>query len=197
MTFRAGSHLYSLDTSTIATTSHHYRHFYGKLNLYLFPEIFWIQTYCSFLCQSKMYFKDKGQNYIFLSQKVNKYMKLNNNNSISVQISVELLVYYAFKKDPFWYALLRWHCWLSLKPGGGGVNQVWFGWGRATETWKVDPFLYQILLKNETHINTRATNLTQNFPTISHHFPKLLSFQANFGNFGIRLMKLVLFLRQF
>ena len=28
---------------------------------------------------------------------------------------------------------------------GGGATQVWFGYGRATETWKVDPFLYQIL----------------------------------------------------
>ena len=26
-------------------------------------------------------------------------------------------------------------------------TQVWFGYRRAAETWKVDPFLYQILLK--------------------------------------------------
>ena len=32
---------------------------------------------------------------------------------------------------------------------------------------------------------------------MSHYFPKLLSFQANFRNFGIRLMKLGLFLFQF
>ena len=32
---------------------------------------------------------------------------------------------------------------------------------------------------------------------MSHYFPKLLSFQANFGNFGVRLMKLGLFLSQF
>ena len=32
---------------------------------------------------------------------------------------------------------------------------------------------------------------------MSHYFPKLLSFEANFGNFGIRLMKLGLFLHQF
>ena len=32
---------------------------------------------------------------------------------------------------------------------------------------------------------------------MSLYFPKLLSFQANFGNFGIRLMKLGLFSRQF
>ena len=44
----------------------------------------------------------------------------------------------------------------------GGATQVWFGWGRAAETWKVDPFLYQILPKNETHFCTRATNFKQN-----------------------------------
>ena len=32
---------------------------------------------------------------------------------------------------------------------------------------------------------------------MSYHFPKLLSFQANFRNFGIRLMKSGLFSRQF
>ena len=78
----------------------------------------------------------------------------------------------------------------------GGAAQVWFGLGRAAEAWKVD-FLYQILPKKETHFYTRATNFKQNLLKISHYFPKLLSFEANFRNFGIRLMKLGLFLRQF
>ena len=37
----------------------------------------------------------------------------------------------------------------------------------------------------------------QNLLKMSYHFPKLLSFQANFGNFGTRLMKLDLFSHQF
>ena len=61
----------------------------------------------------------------------------------------------------------------------------------------IDPFLYQILPKNETHFYTRATNFKQNLLKISHYFPKLFRFQANFGNFGIRLMKLGLFSSQF
>ena len=50
---------------------------------------------------------------------------------------------------------------------------------------KWDPFLYQ------------SQKFKQNFLKISHYFPKLLSFQAKFGYFGIRFMKLGLFLRQF
>ena len=63
------------------------------------------------------------------------------------------------------------------------------------ETWKVDPFLYQILMKNETRFYTRTTNFKQNFLKMSYYFPKLLSFQAYFAY--IRLMKLGLFLSQF
>ena len=44
---------------------------------------------------------------------------------------------------------------------------------------------------------TRATNFKQNVLKMSHYFPKLLSFQANFGNFSIRLMKFGLCLHQF
>ena len=99
---------------------------------------------------------------------------------------------YMTQNTPFFPIL---HVFAPLNPGG--ATQVWFGWGRTSETWKVDPFLYQILPKNETHFYTRATNFKQKLLKISHYFPKLLSFQANFGNFGIRLMKLGLFLRQF
>ena len=53
----------------------------------------------------------------------------------------------------------------------GGATQVWFAWGRVTETWKVDPFLYQILSKTETHFYTRVTNFKQNLLKISHYFP--------------------------
>ena len=60
-----------------------------------------------------------------------------------------------------------------------GATQVWFRWGRAAETWKVDPFLYQILPENETHFYTRATNVNQNLLKISHYFPKLLSFKLS------------------
>ena len=35
--------------------------------------------------------------------------------------------------------------------------------GRAAETLKVDPFLYQILPKNEIHFYTRAKNFKQNW----------------------------------
>ena len=52
-----------------------------------------------------------------------------------------------------------------------------------TEKW--DPLLYQ------------SHKFKQNLPKILHYFPKLLSFQANFANLGIRLMKLGLFSRQF
>ena len=58
---------------------------------------------------------------------------------------------------------------------------------------RVDPFLYQILPKNETHFYTRATK----FIKMSHYFSKLLSFQAKFRNYCIRLMKLGLFSCQF
>ena len=65
----------------------------------------------------------------------------------------------------------------------------------------MDPFLYQILPKKFRPFLyqeiTRATNFKQNLLKVSHYFPKLLSFQANFGNFGIRLMKLDLFSHQF
>ena len=78
---------------------------------------------------------------------------------------------------------------------GGYSSMIWLG----TCRWdlKSDPFLYQILPKNETHFYTKATNFKQNLLQMSHYFPKLFSFQANFGNFGIRLMKLCLFLCQF
>ena len=62
---------------------------------------------------------------------------------------------------------------------------------------KSRPILYQILQKNETHFYTRATNSKQNLLKNSHYFSKLLSFQANFWNFGIRLMKLDLLSHQF
>ena len=45
-----------------------------------------------------------------------------------------------------------------------------------TEKW--DPFFR--------HFYTRATNFKQNLPKISHYFPKMLRFQANLGNVGIR-----------
>ena len=79
---------------------------------------------------------------------------------------------------------------------GGYSRMIWVGtccWDLKSrpifipnfaEKWK--PFLY-----------TRATNFKQNLLEMSHHFPKLWSFQANFGNFGIRLMKLDLFSCQF
>ena len=58
-----------------------------------------------------------------------------------------------------------------LNPGGGGATQVWFGWGRASETWKVDPFLYQILPKNETHFLYQShkfyAKITKNFTLFS------------------------------
>ena len=50
---------------------------------------------------------------------------------------------------------------------------------------KWDPFLYQ------------SHKFRQNLLRVSHYFPKLLSFQANFGNFGIRLMELGLFFPYF
>ena len=82
--------------------------------------------------------------------------------------------------------------------GGGGGGLLKYDLGRDMPLrLKVDPFLYQILLKNETHFYTRATNFKQNLLKMSHFFQKLLSFQANFGNFGIRLMKLGLFSCQF
>ena len=89
--------------------------------------------------------------------------------------------------------------------GGVHVLMTWVGTcecestpSHPAETCKVDPFLYQILLKNETHFYTRATNFMQNLLKISHYFPKLLwNFQANFINFCIRVMKLGLFLHKF
>ena len=80
-------------------------------------------------------------------------------------------------------------------PQGGYSSMIWIG----TCRWdvKIRPILYQLLLKNETHFYTRAKNFKQNLLKISHYFPKLLSFQANSGNFGIILKKLGLFLHQF
>ena len=80
-------------------------------------------------------------------------------------------------------------------PWGAYSSMIWVG--GVLQSWKVDPFLYQIFPKDETHFYTKATNFKQNLLKISHYFPKLLSFQANFRNFGIRLMKLGLFSRQF
>ena len=51
---------------------------------------------------------------------------------------------------------------LDINPGpGGGLLKYDLGSGRATETLKVDPFLYQILPKNETHFYTRTANLSK------------------------------------
>ena len=66
----------------------------------------------------------------------------------------------------------------NRNPGRGGPTQVWFGLECAAGAWKVDPFLYQILTKNEIHFYTNATNFKQMLLKISHYFPKLLSFQA-------------------
>ena len=74
---------------------------------------------------------------------------------------------------------------------GGYSSMIWVG----TCRWdlKSRPILYQILPKNETHFYTRATNFKQKLLKFSHYF----SFQANFRNFGIRLLKLGIFLTQF
>ena len=80
---------------------------------------------------------------------------------------------------------------------GGYSSMIWVGMCRWDLKSRPILFLYQILSKNETHFYTRATNSKQNLLKMSHYFPKLLSFQANFGNFGIRLMKLGLFSCQF
>ena len=40
----------------------------------------------------------------------------------------------------------------------------------------------------KTHFYTRATNFKQNLLKILHYFPKLLSFQANFGNFWYQIL---------
>ena len=100
----------------------------------------------------------------------------------------------------------------EIKTRGGDVGKLTFNllqsswctcdvltWGvsSAVKTWKVDPFLYQILPKNETHFYTRAINFMQNLLKMSHYFPKLLKLSSKFGNFGIRLMKLGLFLHHF
>ena len=50
----------------------------------------------------------------------------------------------------------------EYRPGGSYSSMIWVE--RAAETWKVDPFLYQILPKNETHFYTRVTNFKQNLP---------------------------------
>ena len=71
-----------------------------------------------------------------------------------------------------------------------GATQVWYGYGRAAETWKVDPFLYQILPENETHFYTRTKHFKQNLL-------KIVKLSSKFQKFGIRLMKLGLFSRQF
>ena len=51
--------------------------------------------------------------------------------------------------------------------GGGGLLEYDLGSGRAAETWKVDPFSYQILLKNETRFYTIAAKFTENFTLFS------------------------------
>ena len=90
----------------------------------------------------------------------------------------------------FWSIFISY---FDVSPGGGGYSSmIWVGtcrWDlksrsifipKFAEKW--DPFLY------------KATNFKQNLLHMSHYFPKLFSFQ---GNFGIRLMKLGLFLCQF
>ena len=52
-------------------------------------------------------------------------------------------------------------------------------------------------LKWDQFLKPGATNCEQNLSTISHYFSKLLSFQANFGNFCLKLMKLGLFTTDF
>ena len=80
-------------------------------------------------------------------------------------------------------------------PGGGYSSMIWVG----TCRWdlKSRPIFIPNFAKKWDLFYTRATNLKQNLLKMSHYFAKLLSFQANFGNVGIRLMKLGLFLRQF
>ena len=79
-----------------------------------------------------------------------------------------------------------------FKPGGG-LRKYNLGRDVPAQTWKIDPFLYQMLPKNETHFYTEPQILNKIYLKF-HIFPKLLSFQRNFD---IRLMKLDLFSRQF
>ena len=78
---------------------------------------------------------------------------------------------------------------------GGYSSMIWVG----TCRWdlKSRPIFIPNFAEKWDPFYTEATNFKQNLPKISHYFPKLLSFQANLGNFGIRLMKLGLFSRQF
>ena len=66
----------------------------------------------------------------------------------------------------------------SIFSRGGYSSMIWVG----TCRWdlKSRPIFIQILPKNETHFYTRVTNFKQNLLKMSPHFPKLLSFQANF-----------------
>ena len=53
-------------------------------------------------------------------------------------------------------------CAITFIPGGCS-SMVCIGTrGRAAETLKVDPFIYQILPKNEIHFYTRGKNFKQN-----------------------------------
>ena len=71
---------------------------------------------------------------------------------------------------------------------GGYSSMIWVG----TCRWdlKSRPIFIPNFAEKWDLFYTRATNFKQNLLKISHYFPKLLGFQANFRNFGIRLMKL-------
>ena len=93
--------------------------------------------------------------------------------------------------DTLWHHV---HSQSGMKSRGGGGYSSMICVGMCPWDLKSRPIICQILPKNETHFHTRATNFKLK---MSHYVPKLLSFQANFWNFGIRLMKLGLFLCQF
>ena len=86
---------------------------------------------------------------------------------------------------------------MRANPGGGGLLK--YDLGRACR-WDLKSrpiFIPNFAEKWDPYLYTTATNFKQNLLKMSHYFPKLFVFQANFGNFGIRLMKLGLFSRQF
>ena len=64
---------------------------------------------------------------------------------------------------------------------GGYSSTIWVGMYRLDL--KVDTFLYQSLLKNETHVYTRATNFKQILLKISHYFSKIAKLSSKFREF--------------
>ena len=71
-----------------------------------------------------------------------------------------------------------------------GATQVWFGWGRASETWKIDPFLYQIMPKNKTSFLPQSQILSKIYQKFGIIFQLIVKLSSKFGKFWYKIYEI-------